>query len=128
MNAARQIAIVGVAAFGLGMGAMEILHAQSATPPAYLVADVKVSNPATFKTYLAKVPAAYAPFGGQALARGGTVVPLEGAPPAGGITIIRFDSLEKAKAFWNSPAYREIATLRHQAAQSRIFLVEGLAQ
>ena len=67
-----------MAGIALGMGATEILHAQGAAPPAYLVADVKVTDPDTLKNYAVKVPATLAPFGGQTLARNGTLDSLEG--------------------------------------------------
>jgi len=39
--------------------------------------------------------------------------------------VIKFDSMEKAKAWYDSPAYREIRPIRHGAAKSRVFIVEG---
>ena len=64
-------------------------------------------------------------YGGRYLARGGNVIPLEGKPPARRVVIIEFANLAKARAFWDSPAYRAIVTMRHQAAESRVFIVEG---
>jgi uncharacterized protein (DUF1330 family) len=127
MKLAQKLAIVGIGGLVLGAGAIEMLHAQGAAPPAYLVADVKVTDPDVFKNYIAKLPATLAPFGGQTLARNGTLDVLEGDRPAGGLVIIRFDSLAKARAFWNSPAYQEIVPIRQKSAQSRIVVVEGLA-
>jgi uncharacterized protein (DUF1330 family) len=51
---------------------------------------------------------------------------LEGEPP-NGIVVIAFDSVEKAREWYDSPAYAAIRPIRQRAAKSRIFIVEGLA-
>jgi uncharacterized protein (DUF1330 family) len=49
---------------------------------------------------------------------------LEGEPRKG-IVVIAFDSVEKAQAWYESLAYRELRPIRHRAAKSRVFIVEG---
>jgi uncharacterized protein (DUF1330 family) len=71
------------------------------------------------------VDATFAPFGGRYVVRGSEIASLEGEPPKGRIVVIKFDSMEKAKAWYDSPAYREIRPIRHGAAKSRVFIVEG---
>jgi len=41
--------------------------------------------------------------------------------------IIAFDSAEKAREWYDSPAYEAIKPIRQSAAKSRIFIVEGVA-
>ena len=41
--------------------------------------------------------------------------------------VIAFDSVEKAVAWENSPAYEAIKPLRHSSAKSLVFIVEGVA-
>jgi uncharacterized protein (DUF1330 family) len=127
MTMAQKLALVGLAGLALGIAASEALHAQGAAGPAYLIANVTVSDPDTFKTYAAKLPPTLAPFGGQTLVRNANLEALEGEKPKGSIVIIRFDSMEKARGFWNSPAYREIVPIRQKSSQAQIYLVEGLA-
>jgi uncharacterized protein (DUF1330 family) len=50
---------------------------------------------------------------------------VEGEPPRGRIVVIEFDSLAAARSFEDSPDYQAVAPLRHKAASSRVFLVEG---
>ncbi len=57
--------------------------------------------------------------------RGGQVASLEGDPPHGRFVVIAFDSLEKAQAWYDSPAYRELRPIRHRSATSRVFILEG---
>ena len=53
---------------------------------------------------------------------------LEGEPPKGYIVVIGFDSLEKARAWYDSPAYNAIKPIRQNTTKSRLLIVEGVAQ
>jgi uncharacterized protein (DUF1330 family) len=117
---AGAIAVAGAAA----------LHAQQANPqartaPAYLVVEVDVKDPDTFRKYATAIPGTVEPFGGRFIVRGGKTEALEGAPPKR-IILIAFDSMEKARGWWNSPAYEAIRPIRHSAAETRLFFVEGV--
>ena len=50
---------------------------------------------------------------------------LEG-PPVEGIVIVEFPSIEDAKAWYDSPAYREAREHRFRGARYRAIIVEGL--
>jgi uncharacterized protein (DUF1330 family) len=103
------------------------IHAQQAkTPPGYVVAEVAVTDPATMQKYGEKVPETLAPFNHHYVVRSDKTQSLEGEPPHG-IVVIAFDSVEKAREWYDSPAYAAIRPLRQSAAKSRIFIVEGLA-
>ena len=62
---------------------------------------------------------------GRFLARGGKVATFQGEAPKGRIVVIAFDSLERAQAWYDSPAYQEIKPIRLKSATSRVFVVEG---
>ena len=103
------------------------LHAQPAkTAPAYLIVEVEVKDPNTFKKYATSIPETLAPFGGRFIVRGGKTDTLEGAAPKR-IIVIAFDSMEKARGWWDSPAYAAIRPIRHSAAETRMYFVEGVA-
>ena len=99
---------------------------QSKAPPAYLVAGGTILDPATFNTYAQQIPRTLAPFGGRFLVGGGKMEPLEGDPPKFSV-IIAFESLEKANAWWNSPAYEAMKPIRHASSKASLFFVEGVA-
>ena len=113
---------VGVA---LGLAASTAIRAQQA-PPAYLIAEVNVTDAATFKDYASQVPGTFAPFGGKYLVRAGKVTPLEGEAPKGNVVVIAFDSVQKALDWENSPAYGAIRPIRQKSAKTRNFIVEGV--
>ena len=52
MKTNHKVAVGAVAGFGLGVFAVQVLHAQ-ARPPAYTVAEVEVTDPETYKQYIA---------------------------------------------------------------------------
>ena len=114
--------LVGAAFGGL---AIQALHAQ-AKPPAYLVAEIDVTDADLYKQYLDKGGPLYAQFAGRFIARGGKVDVFAGEPPKRAIVAI-FDSMEKAQAFRDSPAYNELIPLRDKASKFRAYIVEGLA-
>jgi uncharacterized protein (DUF1330 family) len=127
MKTPYKLTVVAVASAVLGAtAATTILHAQS-TALAYIVVEIQVTDPETMKQYSPKAAALIESLGGRFVVRGGKVEVLEGEPPAGRVTIVQFPSMERAQQFWNSPAYREIAPIRHKAAKTRSFLVEGVA-
>jgi uncharacterized protein (DUF1330 family) len=105
------------AGFGLGAVAVQGLHAQ-AKPPAYLLAEVQVTDPETWKQYLAALPGTMAPYKTRTLARANPVALDNSAPPAGSLVIIAFNNMEDVKAFWNSPAYQAIIPLREKSAKT----------
>jgi uncharacterized protein (DUF1330 family) len=52
---------------------------------------------------------------------------LEGEPPKGYVVVIGFDSVEKAREWYDSPAYTAIRPFRQSSTKSRLFFVEGVA-
>ena len=109
----------------LGVVGASALHArQMKMVPGYVVAEVDVTDPATFAKYSAKAPGTIEQYGGQYVIRGGKFDSLEGDAPKR-FVVIRFDSVEKAKAWEDSPEYSAIKPIRHSSAKSRVFIIEG---
>jgi uncharacterized protein (DUF1330 family) len=94
--------------------------------PAYLIADIEVTNPAEFEEYRKGVPATIAQYGGKYIVRGGAVVSLEGGWSMKRVVILEFPSVAQAKAWYNSPAYKDLLALRLRSTKSKAVLVEGL--
>ncbi len=113
------LAAMAVAAIGA--------RAADATPKAYVIGEVNVTDAEAYKTYAAKTSPIVAKFGGIYIARGGRSVPVEGAPPAGRIILIQFPSLAAAQAFEGSAEYLKVAPIRQRASTGRFFIVEGAA-
>ncbi len=127
MKTNHKLALAVLAGVSIGVAGAEAIHAQQVkAPPGYVIAEVEVSDTATMQKYGEKVPDTLAPFNHHYVVRRHNIQPLEGEPPKGGIVIIAFDSAQKAREWWDSPAYDAIKPIRHSAAKSRIFIVEGV--
>ncbi len=97
-----------------------------ALPPAYLVVDGRVLDPAAFARYRDLASVAVATYGGQYLVRGGAIETLEGDWSPQRMTIVAFPSMEVARRFYDSPEYRAARAAREGAAQFDMLLAEGL--
>ncbi len=64
-------------------------------------------------------------FGGTFIVRGGAPQVLEGDRPPGRVVIVEFDSPERARAFYHSPAYQEALKWRVRYARSYLCLLTG---
>jgi uncharacterized protein (DUF1330 family) len=106
------------------VGAPAIQGRQAREAPGYFVAEIDVTDPAAMQRYGERVPGTLAPFNHRYIVRGGKPQALEGEPPRG-VVVIAFDSVVRAKEWYESPAYRALIPLRQSASRSRIFLVEG---
>jgi uncharacterized protein (DUF1330 family) len=124
MQAHFKLAIALVAGVAIGGAAIQGLHAQ-ATPKAYVVTEIEVINQEAQSAYLPKVGEVIKSTGGKYLARGGKIVALEGEAPKR-VTIVVYDSLEKAQASRNSPAWTALNAERSKAIKARSYVTEGL--
>lgn len=130
MNTRSGIA-VGLALLSvLGVGAASLgrLHAQARTP-AFVVIDISetMDADAYIKAVSAAEPNATQSAGGRFIVRTNSAVALDGPPPNRFI-IVAFDDAEKAKAWYGSPAIKEVNATRLKVTKSRAFVVEGLAK
>jgi uncharacterized protein (DUF1330 family) len=109
----------------IGIAGATVIHArQMKMLPGYAVAEVEVTDPATFQKYAEKAPGTIAQYGGHYIIRGGKNTSIEGDAPKR-FVVIQFDSVEKAKAWEDSPEYSAIKPIRHSSAKSRVFIIEG---
>jgi uncharacterized protein (DUF1330 family) len=126
MTKSQKLTMAVVAGALLGIGGTLAIHGQKvATPPGYVIAEVEVTDPAAMKQYGGKVAETLAPFQHRYVVRSGKFQALEGEAPKGGLVMIEFDSVEKAREWYDSPAYAAIRPIRQRAAKSRIYIVEG---
>jgi uncharacterized protein (DUF1330 family) len=93
---------------------------------AYIIAQVEVTDPATFAQYRAQVPAVLAAYGGRYLVRGGQTETLEGEWQVSRLVVLEFPSMEQLKRFYHSPEYAPLITMRQTAADSVLVAVEGV--
>jgi len=84
-----------LAGVAVGAAAVQALHAQ-AKPPAYVVAEIDVTNAEPYdKEYVPPAAKAITDAGGKYVVRGGRTVAIFGQPPQPRIAVMVFESMER---------------------------------
>jgi uncharacterized protein (DUF1330 family) len=94
--------------------------------PAYIIGEIEITDPETYKRYTARTPDVIGKHGGRFIVRGGDGEAVEGSPPKR-VVVIEFPDRATAKRFYHSPEYQEILKIRLSASKGRLFLVDGVS-
>ncbi len=102
-------------------------HAQGSDSgeAAYLVGDIEVTDPDTYAKYAAGVPDTVAAYGGKYLVRGVSGEVLEGSWAPKRLVVLEFESMERAKAWYDSPEYADLKKLRQSASNGKLIFAQG---
>ena len=92
---------------------------------AYVLVDIEVTDPVGYEEYKKLAPATIAQYGGKYIARGGKTETLEGEWSPKRLVILEFESVERAKAWLNSPEYREPRQMRQRTTHTNMIVIEG---
>jgi uncharacterized protein (DUF1330 family) len=127
MKANHKLAFAALAGVSIGaIGATAIHARQVKVPPAYVISEVdEFQDMPTLQKYGGKVEGTLAPFNHHFIVRGSQIQSVEGEPPKG-FVVLAFDSAEKAREWYDSPAYQAIKPLRQSSTKGRFFIVEGV--
>jgi uncharacterized protein (DUF1330 family) len=94
---------------------------------AYVIVEMKVSDPDQYKQYMAAAPATVAAHGGEYIIRGGRHESLEGDWQPARVAVLKFPSYEQAKAWYDSEQYRNARAKRAGATEYfNMIIVEGV--
>jgi uncharacterized protein (DUF1330 family) len=124
-----KLALAVLVGVSIGAAGAKAIHAlQEKALPGYVIseADSIVDIPMVQK-YGQGVPETLAPFNHHFIVRGGNPQALDGGEAPKGVVVIAFDSVEKAREWYESPAYQAIVPLRKNSTKGRMFIVEGIA-
>ena len=95
--------------------------------PAYVIAEVEVTDPVAYEPYRPLAAASIARFGGRFIVRGGEAGLLQGAPPPQRVVVIEFPDAATARRWYESEEYQSALKIRQSASRGRLILVEGAA-
>jgi uncharacterized protein (DUF1330 family) len=127
MKSRISIGLAVIAGFGLGAVSIHTLHAQ-AKPPVFTIVEVDVSNVDAYgKEYAPKAQQLLRDKGARILVGSNNVVAFEGKP-AKRLAVHQWESMEKAKAWYDSKEYKENRKVGDKYAKFRILAVEGMPQ
>ncbi|MEL0021864.1 MAG: DUF1330 domain-containing protein [Rickettsiales bacterium] len=93
--------------------------------PAYLIADIEVTNPEGFKKYQMAVPATIEKHGGKYLVRGGEAETVEGEWAPKRMVVLEFPNMTTLKKWYNSTDYQNIIASRTENSKGNMIFVEG---
>lgn len=93
---------------------------------AYIIANVTVTDPVQYEQYRKLSTIAMQAYDAEPCVRGGAVTVLEGDWAPERVVILKFPSVEKAKAFYESPEYQRAKDARQGASVMRMVAVEGV--
>ncbi|MEU5868777.1 DUF1330 domain-containing protein [Nonomuraea sp. NPDC047529] len=94
--------------------------------PAYVIAHLQEAAPhPEIAEYMERLPTTFEPYGGRYLVHATQHEVKEGTWP-GHVVMLGFPGIAEARAWWDSPAYREIAPLRSRHIEGDIIMVDGL--
>ena len=127
MKTNYKLTLAALAGVSFGVAGVTAIHARQAkVPPAYIISEVdELQDLPNLQKYGGKVEETLATFNHHFIVRGGKTQSLEGEPPKG-FVVLAFDSAEKAREWYDSPAYQAIKTLRQSSTKGRFFIIEGV--
>ena len=94
--------------------------------PAYVVANIRVTDPDLYAEYARGAPASVERFGGRYLARAGAVDVREGSWSPERLVILEFEDLDAARAWYESAEYSELRVIRERASEGELVITQGL--
>ncbi|MEY4654283.1 MAG: hypothetical protein RI884_2864 [Pseudomonadota bacterium] len=94
-------------------------------PSAYLIANVDVHDPVQYEEYKKLSTLAMKASGAEVCIRGGQVEVMEGNWAPSRVVMLKFPSMDAARAFYNSPEYAAAIQARQGIADMRMIIVEG---
>ena len=96
-------------------------------PKAYIIATVKTTNLEQMLKYREWSGKAIAELQVKVLVRGGAIEVLEGDWQPERVVMLEFESLEKARAYYDSETYTHARKVREGAGVLNMIVVEGVA-
>ena len=94
-------------------------------PKAYVIYQEAMKDEDGMNAYAAAAMGTFAGSGGTIAGFDDNVEVLEGEWFGNRTVILEFESVDAAKAWYNSPAYQEAIPLRQKAADSNVVIVSG---
>ncbi len=95
-------------------------------PSAYVLANVEVTDAQQYEQYKKLSTQAMQAHGAEVCARGGRVEVLEGDWSPKRVVLLKFPTLDQARAFYDSAEYQAAKAARQGAAVMRMVLIEGV--
>jgi uncharacterized protein (DUF1330 family) len=93
---------------------------------AYVIVNVAVRDPARYEEYKRLATPTVGAYGGRYVARGGAVDVREGGWTPSRLVVLEFPTVERARAWWDSPEYAPAKAVRQSCADTQLVITEGV--
>ena len=93
--------------------------------PAYIIVRVDIHDAEAYREYMRHTPRVVSRFGGRFIVRGGETETLEGEEETLRLVVIEFPSMDAARQFYRSDAYKETKRLRDGGGTAQFVAVDG---
>jgi uncharacterized protein (DUF1330 family) len=93
---------------------------------AYVIVDIDILDPQGYEEYKKLTPATLALYNGKFVVHGGIAETLEGDWEPGRLVVLEFPTIADAKLWRASAEYAPAKHIRHNSANTRMIVVEGL--
>lgn len=91
-----------------------------------LVEVVRIKDAAAMQSYAAAAKATVQQYGGAYRVVRGAIEVVEGEWNRGPLVMLEFDSMQQARAWYDSPEYRPLISHRMEAADVNLVFLQGL--
>ena len=91
----------------------------------YLIGDIEVTDRDLYSKYAAGVPGIVALYGGKYLVRGVAGEVLEGGWTPKRLVVLEFESIQRAKDWYDSPEYANLKKMRQSASKGNLIFADG---
>jgi len=92
----------------------------------YVTAGMKITNPQRFGEFVEVTLATVQRYGGKYLVRGGSFAAALGDRTPGRLVVIEFDSMDQARAWYDSPEFESPKQTQARSSNSNYVFVEGV--
>jgi uncharacterized protein (DUF1330 family) len=93
----------------------------------YLVYDIEVTDPETYREYIKLATAAIDKYGGKYVVRGGSYQVLEGDWQPKRLVITEWEDEEHMRRWYDSPEYSAARAIRQKSSISNGIMVQGIS-
>ncbi len=95
---------------------------------AYVIVDVKITNPEKYEQVKKLTPPTVTKYGGKYLARGGKTIRLAGNWDPDRLVVLEFADIDRVQEWLNSEEYQHVKMIRDECARVTIVATEALIQ
>jgi len=93
--------------------------------PGYVIVEIDMLDPNGYEEYKIRLARRSRPTAVKYIVRGRATETLEGDCTPKRLVVLEFESVQRAKDWWNSQEYRELKKMRQRTAHAKMIVVEG---